>query len=76
MGRADEVNFSFVIETPDGTTPRLQAGGIPPGLVPLPLMFDWYEANRELAGLTWPAEMLIKKMLEIAAAPRAKGRPA
>jgi Fe-S-cluster containining protein len=53
-----------------------QAAGIPPGMVPMPLMFDWYESNRELEGRTWPASMLIGKLLEITAGPRAQGRPA
>jgi Fe-S-cluster containining protein len=42
-----------------------RVAGISPGLVPLPLLFDWYEANKELDGQTWDAEMLIRKMLEI-----------
>lgn len=53
-----------------------QVGGIPPGLVPLPLVFDWYEGNRELGGRTWPAGLLMRKLLEITAAPRAGGKPA
>ncbi len=44
-------------------------GGIPPTLVPMPLMFDWYESNKELRSRTWPAGMLIKKLLEITVEP-------
>ena len=47
-----------------------QVAGIPAGLVPLPLMFDGYESNRELRERTWPAGMLIKKILEITASPQ------
>jgi Fe-S-cluster containining protein len=46
-----------------------QVAGTPAGLVPMPLMFDWYESNKELGTRTWPAEMLIKKLLEITASP-------
>jgi len=46
-----------------------QVAGIPAGLVPMPLMFDWYESNKGLQSRTWPAEMLIKKLLEITVSP-------
>jgi len=46
-----------------------RVAGISAGLVPLPLMFDWYEGNKELQSRTWPADMLIKKLLEITAKP-------
>lgn len=42
-----------------------QVAGISAGLVPMPLMFDWDESNKELGTRTWPAEMMIKKLLEI-----------
>jgi Fe-S-cluster containining protein len=38
---------------------------LPAGLIPMPLIFDWYEANKEAAKNTWPAEFLVEKMLEI-----------
>ena len=46
-----------------------QVAGISAGLVPMPLMFDWYESNKGLQSRTWPAEMLIKKLLEITVSP-------
>jgi Fe-S-cluster containining protein len=44
-----------------------QVAGVSLGLVPLPLMFDWYENNKELSKRTWPAGMVIKKLLEMTA---------
>lgn len=48
--------------------------GISPGLVAMPLLFDWYENNRELAKKTWPAGVLIKKLLEITVEPAGRNR--
>jgi Fe-S-cluster containining protein len=42
-----------------------RVAGISSSLVPLPQLFDWYEANKELDRQTWDAGMLIRKMLEI-----------
>jgi Fe-S-cluster containining protein len=52
-----------------------QVAGIPAGLVPMPLMFDWYESNKELGRRTWPAGMLISKLLEITVKPGNPLRP-
>jgi Fe-S-cluster containining protein len=38
---------------------------LPVGLVPMPLMFDWFEANKAAAKKTWPAKFLVSKLLEI-----------
>jgi Fe-S-cluster containining protein len=46
-----------------------RVAGISTGLVAMPLLFDWYEANKELAQKTWPADMLIKKLLAITVEP-------
>lgn len=46
-----------------------RVGGIPPGLVAMPLLFDWHESNRALGERTWPAAMLIRKLLEITVEP-------
>jgi len=42
-----------------------RVAGISSALVPLPHLFDWYEANKELDKKTWDSGMLIRKMLEI-----------
>jgi Fe-S-cluster containining protein len=49
-----------------------RVSGISPALVPMPLMFDWYERNKGLGDRTWPAEMLIRKLLEIIVEPGIK----
>jgi Fe-S-cluster containining protein len=46
-----------------------RVAGIPPGLVPMPFMFGWYESNKELRARTWPAGMLIRRLLDIAVEP-------
>lgn len=46
-----------------------RVAGIPAGLVPMPLMFDWYENNKDVRTRSWPAGMLINKLLEITVEP-------
>jgi Fe-S-cluster containining protein len=52
-----------------------QECGIDAGLVPMPLMFDWYESNKELGLRTWPAGILVRKLLDITVRPRTAGKP-
>jgi len=69
---AGDTKFTFVIETPDGTIPRMQVSipEKPIGMADLvPLMFDWYENNKEVRTRSWPAGMLMKKLLEITVEP-------
>jgi Fe-S-cluster containining protein len=53
-----------------------RVAGISPALVPMPLLFDWYESNKDLGKRTWPADMLIKKLLDITVEPRTKDKTA
>jgi Fe-S-cluster containining protein len=40
------------------------AAGLPAGLVPMPLLFDYYESHREAAQRTWPGIELFKQALD------------
>ncbi|MBN2036354.1 MAG: YkgJ family cysteine cluster protein [Chitinispirillaceae bacterium] len=41
-----------------------ETAGLPPGLVPMPLLFDYYETYRETAEKTWPGVELFDRVLE------------
>jgi Fe-S-cluster containining protein len=40
-----------------------QVAGLPPGLVPLPLMFDYYETHKEASARTWPGIDLFRQVM-------------
>jgi Fe-S-cluster containining protein len=41
-----------------------QAAGLPVGLVPMPLLFDYYEAHKEASTRTWPGIELFTQAME------------
>lgn len=40
------------------------AAGLPLGLVPMPLMFDYFETHREISARTWPGIDLFRQVLD------------
>jgi Fe-S-cluster containining protein len=41
-----------------------QVAGLPSGLIPMPLLFDYYEAYRDIAESTWPGVELFDQTLD------------
>jgi Fe-S-cluster containining protein len=41
-----------------------QVAGLPSGLIPMPLLFDYYEAYRDIAERTWPGVELFDQTLD------------
>jgi Fe-S-cluster containining protein len=40
-----------------------QVAGLPSGLVPLPLMFDYYETHKDISARTWPGIDLFRQVM-------------